>query len=397
MKNFDFDKIISRKNTYSEKYEPEFYKTLFPNAPADSLPMWVADMDFATAPCVEESIQKRAAHPIFGYTDVSDDLYEKISWWQTTRHQYSVKKEEVSFYSGVVAAIGVTIRALTNPGEGIVIQEPVYYPFRREIEANNRIVFNNKLIDREGTGYYEIDFDDLEKQLSNPTVTMMVLCSPHNPVGRVWTKAELEKIGTLCVENSVVLVSDEIHSDLILGGTSFVSVATLESSIFNQSIILTSVSKTFNLAGLSMAYSVIPNAEIRKKVDHEISLMHYIPHTFGTTGMLGAYQEEGAAWVDALCQYLTVNMQFIAEYLANYAPNTVFLPSEGTYLGWIDCRKYSTDKEQLACAFIDAGILMDPGYLFGENGIGYTRINAASPRSLLEQGLERTVKALKLL
>lgn len=397
MPNFDFDRIIPRENTSSEKCDPQFYASTFPNAPEGSIPLWVADMDFATAPCVEKEIQKRAAHPIFGYTNAIPEVFERISWWQEIRHGYTIEKEDISFYSGVVSAIGIAIRALTKPGDGVLIQEPVYYPFRREIEANHRKLFNNILVNEKNDGYYTIDFPDLEKKLSNPEVKLMILCSPHNPVGRVWKQTEIEKVATLCLENGVILVSDEIHSDLILGDAYFTSVGTLEQTLRDNSIILNSVSKTFNLAGLAMSYSAISNPEIKSSIDKEISLFHYIPHTFGLTGTFAAYQEDGALWVDALCKYLTENMLFVSDYLKKYAPKTKFTPSEGTYLGWIDCRDYSTDQDLLEKTFIQAGVLMDPGYFFGESGSGFMRINCASPKSVLEEGLKRSITALESL
>ena len=387
---YDFDQSIDRNGTCSEKWEPQILEERF--GTADLLPLWVADMDFAVAKPIQEALAARAAHPIYGYTARPDAYYDAIIDWQRRRHGWEISKDWICYTPGVVPAICHAIQALTSPGAKILIQEPVYYPFRRTIETAGRRVASSGLVWRDGR--YEMDFEDLERQLSDHEVELMILCSPHNPVGRVWTREELLRVGQLCIQNSVIVVSDEIHNDLIMPGQKHTTFASLGDLFAGMSVICTSVSKTFNLAGLQSSSIIIPNKAIRDKYAFQLKL-HGVgeQNPFGIAATIAACQE-GEEWLEQAVDYIWGNYQALCGILAQRMPEAVAAPLEGTYLAWINLSAYQPDPHKLEETVIHtAKVALDGGTWFGKGGEGWLRVNLACPRALVEEAARRICHA----
>lgn len=388
---YDFDSVISRKNTSSLKCEPKLYKEVFSNADDNAIPFWVADMDFATAPCIASAIQKRSEHKIYGYTSPLDDFYKAILWWQKTRHNFYVKPEDISLFSGVVSIISHAVRAFSEKGDGIIVQQPVYHPFMSVVLENGRKLVNNELIC--DSGEYSVNFDDLEKKASDPNNKMLILCNPHNPIGRVWTKVELEKIADICYRNDVLVVSDEIHGDIVLGENEFVSFGTLDEKYVCKSIVCASMTKTFNLAGLTLGYSMVKDHELKEKLDKVHNGSHYMVNVFALEAAKAAYTLDGADWVNELCRYLTKSSEIIENFLKENLSLTVYKKPQATYLGWIDCSAYVRNDDELKERIPKSGLLLNYGSGFGNGGNGFVRWNFACPHSVLEKGLSRFKEA----
>lgn len=387
---YDFDRIISRKGTYTEKWEPQVLEEKF--GTADALPLWVADMDFAVAPPIQEAIAARAAHPIYGYTVRPDAYYDAIIGWQRRRHGWEVERDWICYTQGVVPAVCYAIQALTGPGAKVLIQEPVYYPFRKVIESTGRQVVSSDLICRDGR--YEMDFDDLERRLGDHDVEVMILCSPHNPVGRVWTREELLRVGQLCIQNSVVVVADEIHNDLIMPGQKHIPFATLGDLFAEMSVTCTSLSKTFNLAGLQASSIIIPSDSIRAKYQAQLtrsSISDQNPFSIAATI---AACGQGEEWLEEALEYIYGNYQVLCGILAQRMPQAVAAPLEGTYLAWVNLSAYEPDAEKLE-KFVSgtAKVALDGGSWFGESGKGWLRVNLACPRALVTEAMERICRA----
>lgn len=376
-----FDQNIDRTGTGSVKVDG--LATYFGSN--DLLAMWVADMDFQVPSCVTRAIRERADHPVYGYTLVIPAVYNAVTRWQKIRHNWEVPPEWIVFTPGIVPALNMAVLVYTDPGDKVLLQSPVYPPFFSSIKENGRTIVNNQLIEKNGK--YSIDFDDLEKKLSRG-VRMMFFCNPHNPVGRVWSVRDVKRVASLCNKYNVVLVSDEIHSDLLFPGHKHVP-ATLAGEDSRNMVICNSPSKTFNLAGLTTAYLIIPEQKLRKKIDDFIDNLHIHLNIFGMAALQAAY-EEGEEWLEGLLNYLRANRDTVTRFFHDELPEIKPVIPEGTYLMWLDCRNTGKSDLKLKKFFIkEAGIAMNPGPSFGPGGKGFFRMNIASPRSKLLNALDR--------
>ena len=393
---YDFDREINRKGTNSVKWE--FIKQrdglLYREESGDSsagprlLPMWVADMDFPCPEPVVEALIARSQHRIFGYTSPTDSYYSAIVNWMNKRHGWEIVPEWICTTPGVVPALNMLVKTYISPGDKVLIQTPVYYPFNKAIENSDGVLVTNSLIYEDGR--YCMDFVDLEEKTKDPQVKMAILCSPHNPVGRVWTRDELLRFGEICIKNDVLVVSDEIHGDLILDGCVFTPFAGISEDFAQKSIICTAPSKTFNLAGLKTSNIIIPNEQLRssyKKTLERTGLKGV--STFGVVSLEAAYNH-GEEWLAQVMDYIMGNLRYLEEYIAEHLPQITVVPLEGTYLVWLDCRSLGLSKLELEQVMLkEAKVYLDEGYIFGSEGDGFERINIACPRSILIEALER--------
>ena len=386
----NFDEIIDRRNTSCLKHDFAVER----GYPAGILPFWVADMDFRAPAPVIDALKVRAEHGIFGYTQIKDDYFAVLRNWFRTRHAWDIERSELIITPGVVFAIATAIRAFTEPGDAVLIQQPVYYPFANMIRQNKRTLVDNPL--RLIEGRYQIDFEDFEQKIVEHGVKLFILCSPHNPVGRVWTRAELEQITAVCLRHNVIVVADEIHEEFIRPGFRHIPFASLSEEAAAVTITCTSPSKTFNLAGLQISNIFIRNAELRRRFKDELSRTGYDePNTLGLTGAKAAY-EHGAAWLTELLAYLEENNARTKAFLAQHLPKVRLIEPEGTYLLWLDFSDYGLSDEALNEKIIrDAHLWLDDGPIFGAGGSGFQRINIACPWSTLENGLEHLAKAFR--
>ena len=386
---YDFDRTIERRHTHSAKWD--LAGEMFGDK--DILPMWVADMDFETAPCIVEALKKLAETGIFGYPHRPQSYKDAVKGWMKRRHGWVIEDDWLTYSPGVVTALNLCILAFSHPGDKVIIQPPVYYPFARCIENNGRRVVNNPL-KLEG-GRYVMDFEDLNKSVSGRT-RLMIISNPHNPVGRVWTRDELQNAGEFCIKNDIVLVSDEIHSDLILKGHRHIPTASISKDIARQTITCMAPSKTFNLAGLKTSSIIISNPRLRKMYNTMLgNLSIGMDNTFGMAALEAAYNE-GEEWLEELLAYLEANMDFAVRYADENIPGVEILPSEGTYLLWMDCRGLGLEGKALDKFTLGkAKLWLDDGPMFGPGGEGFQRINIACPRATLEEALGRLEKAVK--
>lgn len=374
---YDFDRIIDRRPTNSMKW----------NVPEGELPMWVADMDFQTAPEIIAAIKERAEHGIYGYTEISEEWYHAISTWWKKRHNFQMEEEWLVFCTGVVPAISSIVRKMTTVGENVVVQTPVYNVFFNSIVNNGRNVLENKL--RLEGQEYRIDFADLEEKLSNHQTTLMILCNPHNPIGKIWDKKILEQIGELCEKYHVLVVSDEIHCDLIKPGSDYIPFASVSEACRRNSITCLAPTKAFNLAGLQTAAVLIPNEIIRYKVTRGLNTDEVAePNVFAVNAAVAAF-EQGGRWLDALREYLWENRRFAEDYIRKKIPQIRIIPAEATYLLWLDCRSITGSSTEF-CDFIrrETGLYLLDGNDY-RNGEGFLRMNIACPKSRVEDGLLR--------
>lgn len=383
---YDFDALIDRSQSHSLKWDVK----------AKELPMWVADMDFQTAPEVITAIKKRAAHGIFGYTTIPDAWYDAyIDWWKS-RHQFVIKKEWLMFCTGVVPAISSAVRKLTTPNENVLIQTPVYNIFFNSILNNGRRVLESPL-QYDGT-CYTIDFDDLEKKLSDPQTTLMILCNPQNPAGIIWDRETLAKIGKIAEENGVVVISDEIHCDLTDPRREYVPFASVSETCRNNSITLIAPTKAFNIAGLQTAAIYAANSRLRYKIWRAINTDEVAePNAFAVDAAIAAFQK-GGAWLDALRQYIFENKQLVLFFLDKELPKIRLVKSEATYLLWLDCTALTDDSKTFAARIREStGLYLSDGAEYGGNGNYFLRMNIACPRSRVEDGLHRLKDAVEQL
>jgi len=378
---YDFDSVIDRSNSYSIKYEPSWR-----GKPSDVLPMWVADMDFAVPPCVQEALVRRARHGIFGYSEPDAAYFDVVGKWFKERFNWNTQRDWLTITPGVVNALYIAVRALTKPGDGVVIQQPVYYPFEASIRQTGRQLLVNELV--YSNGHYNIDFQDFEEKIKQ--AKMFIMCNPHNPVGRVWSKEELTRMGEICLRHGVIVISDEIHEDFVFAGHKHLVFAALSDNFADVTVTCTAPSKTFNLAGLLHANIFISNKILRDKFKEE-----YAHSGISQPGLMGldackAAYEGGAEWLAQLLDYLAENMLLLKTYLSRQIPKIKFTEPEGTYLAWLDCNELGFSAKKLDDVIMNNGkVWLSSGSSFGKGGAGFERMNVACPRSVLNNALER--------
>lgn len=386
---YDFDQVTERRGTASMKYDgaPMFDK------PDGLLPLWVADMDFQTADPVKEAVIKCAEHGIYGYSFAPDSYYDAVIGWFSKNFGFTPEKRWIVTTPGVVCALATAVNAFTKPGDSVIVNRPVYYPFSNVVVQNDRKLVNSPLVFNDGR--YEIDFEDFEQKIIDNNVKMYILCSPHNPVGRVWSEDELRRIGDICLKHNVIVVADEIHCDFVWTDRPHVVYASLGERYADNCIVCTAPSKTFNLAGLQTSNIFIPNADLRKKFRNTLnSLSISSPGNFGITACEAAYSH-GEEWLNELRAYLRGNIDFVRDYLNSELSEIKLVEPEGLYLLWLDMRSLAFNEEQIEQFITDAGLWLDGGTMFGPEGLGFQRINAACPRSVLRDALERLKAAVK--
>jgi cystathionine beta-lyase len=378
---YDFDRVIDRTNTYSIKYDPAAR-----GKPDDVLPLWVADMDFSAPPCVIDALVSRARHGIFGYSEPDAGYFSAVGDWFKERLAWNIEREWLTITPGVVNALYIAIRALTKPGDGIVVQQPVYYPFNSAVRQTGRELLVNQLVYSEGR--YGIDFEDFENKIKQ--AKLFILCNPHNPVGRVWTRDELIRMGEICLRYGIIVIADEIHQDFIFPGSRHLVFAALDRRFAGIAVTCTAPSKTFNLAGLLHANIFIENEALRTQFRQEYANSGLSqPGIMGLAACEAAYAG-GAEWVDELNDYLAGNMSLISEFLQTHIPKIKLVKPEGTYLAWLDCSALGLSASELDNVITNkAKLWLNSGPLFGKGGNGFQRMNAACPRSVLHSALER--------
>lgn len=383
-RNLDFDRIIDRKNTRCLKYDFAVKRGM----PEDVLPLWVADMDFETSSYIEDALTERVKEGIFGYSDVQTPYFEIIRDWMIRHHDWEPQEKWLIKTPGVVFALAMAVKAYTDPGDKVLLQQPVYYPFSEVITDNGREVVSNDLVLTED-GTYKIDFADFEQKIIANGIKLFLLCSPHNPVGRVWTKEELEKIGDICVKHGVTVVSDEIHNDFIWEGTHTVF-AGIKKEFADISVTCTSPSKTFNLASMLISNIFIPNQILRRKFRKEMDRSGISQlSVLGLVATEAAYAH-GDEWYAAMKNYVRDNIAFARAYVEENLPGVRMIDTQGTYLIWLDFRQTGLTVEQLDHKIIyEAGLWLDSGKIFGKTGEGFERINVACPRAVLQEALDR--------
>ncbi len=383
-RNLNFDRIIDRKNTRCLKYDFAVKRGM----PEDVLPLWVADMDFETSSYIEDALTERVQEGIFGYSDVQTPYFEIIRDWMIRHHDWEPQEKWLIKTPGVVFALAMAVKAYTDPGDKVLLQQPVYYPFSEVITDNGREVVSNDLV-LTVDGTYKIDFADFEQKIIANGIKLFLLCSPHNPVGRVWTKEELEKIGDICVKHGVTVVSDEIHNDFIWEGTHTVF-AGIKKEFADISVTCTSPSKTFNLASMLISNIFIPNQILRRKFRKEMDRAGISQlSVLGLVATEAAYAH-GDEWYAAMKNYVRDNIAFARAYVEENLPGVRMIDTQGTYLIWLDFRQTGLTVEQLDHKIIyEAGLWLDSGKIFGKTGEGFERINVACPRAVLQEALDR--------
>ncbi len=386
---YDFDRLYDRASSDSLKWANRAEHC----GSEDAIPLWVADMDFACPPEVAAAVRERAAHPIYGYPIRSDAYYQAVIGWMKRRNGWDIAKEWICYSPGVVPALNFAVQGVSNPGDKIIIQPPGYHPFVSATLCNGRQLVENELV-FDG-GRYVMDYEALERS-SDGRTKAIILCSPHNPVGRVWEKAELERLVDICHRRGIVIISDEIHSDLILGDIRHTPIASLSEKAAAITITLTAPNKTFNMAGLTMGNAIISDRKLRDTFQNAVEASGIgVSNVFGNVALEAAYNE-GEAWLEELLVYLRGNFGLVSDFIAKKLPELSILSLEGTYLGWIDCRKLGLSDDELREFFTKkARIWLDEGTKFGSGGSGFMRINLACPRSYLAEALLRMEKALE--
>lgn len=388
-RNLNFDEIVERRGTDCLKYD--FAKRR--GKPEDVLPLWVADMDFKTSSYVVDALIERAEHGIFGYSDTQEEYFNAVAGWIERHHHWKIREEWLIKTPGVVFALAMAVKAFTEPGDSVLIQQPVYYPFSEVIRDNDRVIVSSDLILGEDNRYH-IDLEDFEKQIVDHDVKLFLLCNPHNPSGRVFTKEELTGMGDLCVKYGVKVVSDEIHNDFVFQGEHTVF-ASVKKEYEDLCVVCTSPSKTFNLASMLISNIFIPGEEMRKKFQHEVDAAGISQlSALGIVAAQTAYKK-GDEWYHAMLSYVRENITYLKTYVADHMPGVNVIDGEGTYLLWLDFRKTGIDPAELDRRIIyDAKLWLDSGKIFGKTGAGFQRINVAAPRKTVEECLERIRRIL---
>lgn len=389
---YDFNVITDRKNTNSIKYDFAVERGM----DADILPLWVADMDFPTVPEVTEALVKVSRHGIFGYTEVKEDYFNVLKRWFKDHYHWDIERKWLVKTPGVVYAIAMAVRAFTDKNDAVLIQRPVYYPFSEVITSNDRLLINNPLVYK--AGKYSIDYADFEEKIVKNHVKLFILCNPHNPVGRVWSKEELIRLGDICVKHNVIIVSDEIHADFIYPGHEHIVFANLKPEFLESTITCTAPSKTFNLAGLQVSNIFIGNPNLKSLFKKEIVKSGYSQlNTMGLVACQAAYQY-GDEWLNDLKKYLYDNLLFTKEFLEKNIPEVKLIQPEGTYLVWIDFNNLGLTEKALEELIVKkAKLWLDTGTMFGPEGLGFQRINIACPRETLKQALKQLKSAIEQL
>ena len=375
MATYNFDKIINRKGTNCLKYDYAVER----GKPADVLPLWVADMDFTVSEEITKSLHAAVDHGIYGYTQPKDAYYNAITNWMEKNHNWKTKREWIMKTPGVVFALGAAVKAFTKPGDAVLIQNPVYYPFTNIIRDNDRRVIDNTLLYEkrvtEGKSQYSIDYEDFERKIVQEHIKLFILCNPHNPVGRVWTREELQQLGEICLRHHVIVVSDEIHNDFVYPGFEHTVFANVDPRFTEFTVTCTAPSKTFNLAGLQISNIFISNETLREAFQKEIDKTAY---------------RGGQEWLDQLRAYLLENLNFLRAYLQEKLPQIHLVEPEGTYLVWLDCSELGISGKELDQFIVEkAGLWLDGGAMFGPSGADFQRVNIACPRATLELALDK--------
>ena len=384
----NFDEIIDRKNTSCLKYDFAAER----GYPADILPFWVADMDFRAPAPVIDALKARADHGIFGYTQVKDDYFAVLENWFRTRHNWAIERRDLIVTPGVVFAVAAAIRTFTNPNDSVLIQPPVYYPFANMIRQNDRTLIDNPLHLR--NGHYEIDFEDFERQARDPRTTLFILCSPHNPAGRVWSREDLERLGDICAKNGVRVFADELHCDILMPGYKHQPFGNVDAVCRENSMTVIAPSKTFNLAGLQATILITPDPRMRLLYENVLARNSIPrPNLFAITGLEAAYRH-GERWLDELLVYIKGNYDFLVNDLQERLPQVRVMPLEGTFLAWMDFSALEPDPYVLQKRMLtEANVWLDEGWVFGPEGNGFERLVLACPRSILKEALDRIVRA----
>jgi cystathionine beta-lyase len=387
MKKYNFDEIIPRSGTNCIKYDARewMFKT------NDVLPLWVADTDFRTPDFIVDAIKKRVEHEIYGYTFKPDSYYDAIIGWMKRRHDWDVKKEWISFSPGVVAGLTIAIETFSKPGDGVIVQPPVYFPFFDSVKGTKRKLVENPL--KIENGRFTFDFEDLKSKIDENT-KLLLLCNPQNPGGMVWTRSELEKLSAICLENGIMVISDEIHSDLIFNGHAHIPFATLSEEAAKNSVVCMAPSKTFNVAGLASSLVIIPDKNKHARYERALNIGHLgMGNIFGSVAMEAAYAK-GDEWLNQLMDYLWENYLFLEKLIRKNLPKVKVMKPEATYLIWLDFRAYGMNDEELMKFTVEkAKVGLNNGARFGTGGDGWLRLNIGCPRSVLEEGLERLKSA----
>ena len=383
---YDFDEQISRRGSDSYKWDSAGNENV--------LPMWVADMDFRTAPAIVDALRQRVEHGIFGYTRVPDSYYESVIGWFARRHGWTIDREWMIYTSGVVPAISAVIKALTVPGDKVLVQTPVYNCFFSSIRNNGCEMLSSPLVFSGNT--FTVDYEDLECKAADPKVKLMLLCNPHNPAGRVWKREELVRIGEICIRHNILVVSDEIHCELVFPEHRYTPFASISEDFLRHSVTCISPSKAFNLAGLQIADIVAADEQVRRRIDRAVNINEVCDvNPFGVIATIAAYNE-GGEWLDALRKYLRGNYEYLCHFFAERLPQYPVLPLEGTYLVWIDCRALGIGSDATTLHLQEQQKLMvNSGTMYGPSGEGFIRLNIACPRTLLADGLERMARVLE--
>lgn len=387
---YNFDQILDRKGTSCLKYDFAMQR----KGRDDLLPMWVADMDFKLPKEILDDLHDRIEHGVFGYTDPDKEYFDAMNKWFGERHGYTIEPESVTISPGIVYALAASVRAFTKPGDAIIVQQPVYYPFTEVIVNNDREFINNQLHYEDGK--YTIDFDDFEKKIIENDVKMYISCNPHNPVGRVWTKEEITKLADICLKHDVTIVSDEIHCDFMFNGNEFTSYLNLDEKYHNNLAVLHSPGKTFNIAGFQSGNVIIKNEELRDKYKAINAASGYSQGSLmGQVALKSAYNK-GGQWVDELLEYLEGNIKFFRNYIDEHFPKAKFIEPEGTYLAWVDFTDYGFTHEELQDIIVnDAKLWLNSGIIFGPETASFERFNLATQRSVIEEALNRLKKSFE--
>ena len=395
MATYNFDKIINRKGTNCLKYDYAVER----GKPADVLPLWVADMDFTVSEEITKSLHAAVDHGIYGYTQPKDAYYNAITNWMEKNHNWKTKREWIMKTPGVVFALGAAVKAFTKPGDAVLIQNPVYYPFTNIIRDNDRRVIDNTLVYEkrvtEGKSQYSIDYEDFERKIVQENIKLFILCNPHNPVGRVWNREELQYLGEICLRHHVIVVSDEIHNDFVYPGFEHTVFANVDPRFAEFTVTCTAPSKTFNLAGLQISNIFISNETLREAFQKEIDKTGYDePNALGAVACEAAYRG-GQEWLDQLRAYLLENLNFLRAYLQEKIPQIHLVEPEGTYLVGLDCSELGISGKELDQFIVEkAGLWLDGGAMFGPSGADFQRVNIACPRATLELALDKLKAAV---